>query len=1023
MTYDEWKRQSEALIAKPTTRIQRPLTYQQWKIQAKVSGFQPVFEKDPWYEAFGKELGKGILRGFLNVGKGVVGTTEAIIPGKQEFLLGAKGRIQEAARAIPVTHEGTAAFAGQIIGEAIPYMGAAIAGGYVGGPIGAALVGFSVEGDDAYDRAKAAGASEGEAQFERLVVGSINAGLEALQINRLMKFHKTGKYSLRGFINLIRDKAYKKAIQEGAGFSAEVLATSIAEGLEEAAQEGVSIAVPAIFRHDVPRTPTGKVDWNAVVKQIGMAGLAGGLVGGVFAISGAAIKEVAGTRVITEAEQARLEEIKKETEALDPTTQKFITLMALRKRKTGRERRRIAELRRKERGKRIGRALEELTAGPEEWRYYSALKELKGELPAGFFDPLSEDLTIDEIEFLRQKIRTNEELLGFERINTEEALNKVLIGELPTPSEVRLLEKQFGSLFAAQLLKHRPLKSQAYEALIEALNLPRTLMASCDLSNPLRQGVMWAVRHPKIWGRSAAVGYKILFGNKYFWQNPEKYAAAINAAIKTNPYYKKASQYLDFIETGTDAAARAEEFMSHWAEKIPDIGKLVTRSELAFVTTQNKRMMDLFAYYANEWEKAGYKATEEDYKLLGHLINITNGRGDIRFLRKHAPLLNALFFSPRFVASKIQVLTMLARSVIPGQMSWAIRKILWADVASFVLAGIGLLSLLSMHPDIEVEDDPRSSDFGKARLEDTRIDIWGGYSPLARLVVQLWTGQRKATDTGEIYDINQSEVLLRFIRSKLSPLAGMTYDLATGTTYEGEEIKAEPAVIGELLYNNLIPLAAQDIIDAGYYSGFYNALLVAPLVFQGVGGQTYPMTLSKKTTIIKNQIAQSVLGRNWDELGPDVQKILREARPRIKVIEAQARAESTYKYNLNRIKEEQEETAARVFNSLPEFVRAELQRNYIVMPGLSRRYGDWFLNDERYEEYINLTSKYLNIILPKLVRNPRYQRLDILSKSAIVQDAISRCKKMAREQIAAKATASDLLSLRERLNIGKTIIE
>jgi len=1019
MNYNQWLEQRESLLLPKAGTIVpsgdlRTLSYQDWLAESKALGYAPISD-DPAVIAFGQELGKGVIRGFLNVGKGLVGTAEALIPGRQETLLEAKERIVRTTQRIPVTHDDWSGFAGRVIGEAIPYMGSALAGGYAIGPVGAGLVGFSVEGDDAYDRAKAGGASESGAQLERGIVGSINAAIEALQINRLMKFHKAGRYSLRGFTGLIRTKAYRKAIKEGLGFTAEILQTSFAEALEEASQEGVSIAVPAIFRGDVPRRPSGRIDWNAIVKQIGMSGLAGGIAGATFGISGAAISEIAGTRVITEEETARLIELDKELEGKSDLEGKYITLMSQRRVATRKERKRIAALRTIERGKRIGEAEGELMEGPEEWRYFKALSKLRGELPSGFFDPLGDDLSIEDQENLRYDIRMDENLRGFEKVRCEKAFNKTLAGDLPSPGEIRLLEKHFGRFFASQLLKHRPLGQKAYSGLIESLNIPRTLMASCDISHPLRQGVILAVRHPKIWGKHVGIGYKILFGNKYFWNNPQKYADSINESIKNNRWYNKAAKYIDFAEIGTTQAKRAEEFISDLAKKIPDIGPLVGRSELAFVTQANKLRMDYFSHYANKWEEGGYNPTNKDYALLGHLANIYTGRGDIKFLQKHAPFLNAVFFSPRFVASRIQTATMLGRSFIPGQMSWAIRKILWADLASFVGAGIGLLGLLSLVKGADVEDDPRSTDFGKVRIGDTRVDIWGGYSPLARLTAQLWTGQRKATDTGEVYDIDHKEIIGRFIRSKLAPVPGVVHDVATGTTFEGDEISTEAAAIGDLLVNNLVPLAAQDIIDAGYYSRFYHSLLVAPLAFHGVGAQTYPISPYKRMQLQKDQISKSTLGKKWNELGPDVQEALREARPQIRRVEIETASERAYKYDLNRMRDEQKASASLIVKSLSKPIQDELERNYVVMPGINRRLGKWFLNDERYEKYVNLTSKYMNRVLPLIIKSGEYQRLDVLSKSHILQDVITRCKKEARRQITAEANVGDILSLKDYL--------
>lgn len=200
-------------------------------------------------EAFTSEFGQGIVRGFLNVGEGIVGTAEFLIPGEQESLLGAKERIAETAEEFEAEYGGISGKAGRILGEALPYMGAALAGGYAAGGaaalagatakgvsvaagFGAASVAFSVEGQNAYDEAIRTGASEKEAIAERLIIGSINAAIEAAQITRLMKFHKTGSLSLKSFIRNVRNRAWDAVKGDAKQFTGLVLRTALEEGLD-----------------------------------------------------------------------------------------------------------------------------------------------------------------------------------------------------------------------------------------------------------------------------------------------------------------------------------------------------------------------------------------------------------------------------------------------------------------------------------------------------------------------------------------------------------------------------------------------------------------------------------------------------------------------------------------------------------------------------------------------------------------------------------------------------------------------
>lgn len=252
------------------------------------------------------EFGKGIISSTLGVAKAFVGVAADIakapaayvsflapdlLPPEQaekfvEPLKTVKRRIQIAQKPFKKTHIGTAAWAGRVLGEAVPYMATALAGGLLVGPVGAAMVGFSVEGDQAYDDAIRTGATETQAQTERAIVGSINAAIEAVQIGRIMKFSASGRHSVKGLIALAKKKAYKKMAKEGVQFSGKILKHSIEEGLEEFLQEGVSLSTPALLRGEYPRKPDGSPDLMAIGERLAGAALGGAFAGGILGGAG-----------------------------------------------------------------------------------------------------------------------------------------------------------------------------------------------------------------------------------------------------------------------------------------------------------------------------------------------------------------------------------------------------------------------------------------------------------------------------------------------------------------------------------------------------------------------------------------------------------------------------------------------------------------------------------------------------------------------------------------------------------------
>lgn len=254
-------------------------------------------------------VGRGVVSAELGVAKSLIGTIDAAISipreevrkvatpwapsqfatmdtGLSKKLKEAKRKIQSAQKKFGRRYSGALAWTTRTISEAVPYMANALAAGVVAGPVGAATVGFVVEGDNAYDDAKASNATEEQAQRERVVVGSLNAIIEAIQIGRVMKFAKSGKHSLKNFVKLARTKGLKHAGKELKGWSGEIARLSLEEALEEFSQEGVSLSVPAIFRGEYPRKEDGSPDWLAVGERLGEAALGGAVAGPVLGGAG-----------------------------------------------------------------------------------------------------------------------------------------------------------------------------------------------------------------------------------------------------------------------------------------------------------------------------------------------------------------------------------------------------------------------------------------------------------------------------------------------------------------------------------------------------------------------------------------------------------------------------------------------------------------------------------------------------------------------------------------------------------------
>ena len=158
------------------------------------------------------------------------------------------------------------------------------------------------------------------------------------------------------------------------------------------------------------------------------------------------------------------------------------------------------------------------------------------------------------------------------------------------------------------------------------------------------------------------------------------------------------------------------------------------------------------------------------------------------------------------------------------------------------LIGLAAVYGLGQLAGAEIEEDPRSSDFGKLRFGNTRVDPLMGLSQNTVLASRLISGETK-TARDKILPIrgkvpygqaNAAEVIARFLRTKLSPVIGSTVDIATGKNVVGEEVTP-----GSAAMNMAIPLSFKDIADVMEDHGVPKGTALQILSLFGMSVQNY----------------------------------------------------------------------------------------------------------------------------------------------------------------------------------------
>jgi hypothetical protein len=312
-------------------------------------------------------------------------------------------------------------------------------------------------------------------------------------------------------------------------------------------------------------------------------------------------------------------------------------------------------------------------------------------------------------------------------------------------------------------------------------------------------------------------------------------------AIATSKYYDLMKQAkLALTDVGTNLSTREESFMSNLAEKIPIIGKGVRASSRAYTGFLNKLRADVFTDLISKAESEGLNPTKnlDLTKQIADFVNTATGRGSKLFgimdISHSAKILNTLFFSPRLMASR----TTLLNPAYYIQLNPFVRKEALKSLLS--AGGIALTVLgLSKMAGAEVGSDWRSSDFGKIKIGNTRVDIFAGFQQYMRMLGQLYTGQYVSSTTGKITTLGEGykpltryDILFRQAESKESPIFSFASDLLKGQQFNGQPIDLKSEIA-----SRFIPMVIQDTIDLANDNP--NLLPLSALGTLGVGLQTY----------------------------------------------------------------------------------------------------------------------------------------------------------------------------------------
>jgi hypothetical protein len=435
----------------------------------------------------------------------------------------------------------------------------------------------------------------------------------------------------------------------------------------------------------------------------------------------------------------------------------------------------------------------------------------------------------------------------------------------------------------------------------DVFNLSRNMLATGEFSFVLVQGKFLLgnlVGHPL----TAAKSFKEMFKSMFSDKNTKEFMRKIKSMPEYEEMQRAGLRLADYdskILSGEETVIRSG--IVNWVWDAPfalltkpfgEKGKnalqvissvnplkIFDRAAVTFLNTARvERYLDL----SNQLKKAGmsFNDSPQEFKNAADVVNTMSGRSGLGKAEIAAPLLNYATFSARNWVSILKTSTPIglywysrlnSESMAKGfyKPSVAQKALLKDFMITFattaaVVTGFAMRFNDDDDEETEVVLDPTSVDFGKIKIGDTRIDLWGGRIQTIILQARLlylsnpkffkeYMEQKGVKDWSPM-DGNErtmADVFGRYLSGRLHPTLGFALEFSQ--TKQEEDGKRYDAFGNEFIWSDEFIERVTPIIW-GTYSELSevdpqanNKFLMA-LAALGVGVQSY-VPKSKKTSV------------------------------------------------------------------------------------------------------------------------------------------------------------------------------
>lgn len=395
-------------------------------------------------------------------------------------------------------------------------------------------------------------------------------------------------------------------------------------------------------------------------------------------------------------------------------------------------------------------------------------------------------------------------------------------------------------------------------------DVTKSIGASLDDSFALRQGAKAFWTDFPRWQKAFRNSFVDLAKGA---KNAESAEREINARIMADPYYEQA------IKDGLavrNVKGVEDVFPTSAPGRVPVLGRAFNASEVAYSGFADNLRMGIYKNQLKLADDLGEGLSPQVRKNIAKEVNSLTGRGGFGSSEAIANKANIAFYSLRFLKSNIDTLLLHPAGIGVGGVGSQAQKTAAKNLVKIIAGTAAILGTAKALKPNSVELDPRSTDFGKIKVGDTRFEITGGMDSLVTLAARILTQSSKSASSGQVSKLNTGkfgsssdlDVLVNYLTGKTSPVAGVGVSLLKGKTFSGNK-----PTVGNTIGGLLEPLNVQNFTELKNDKNSANILAAVIADTLGVSTNTYKPTQGGKP-VFSGKVAQTAKTAGYNPSNP-----------------------------------------------------------------------------------------------------------------------------------------------------------